>query len=220
MSSLKIYDISPLISERTGVFPGDTPFSRNVALQIKTGHPIDLSSISTTVHIGAHADAPSHYQLGGIGIAHRDLTRYFGRCLVLHASISGGERVAQRHLTGSHAHDIAPKVLVSTKSFPDPETWTSDFCSFDPELIEAWAKRGVQTIGIDTPSIDPETSKDLPSHKMVAHHDMSILEGLILDHVPEGFYTLIALPLKIENADASPVRAILIADQGQAFETE
>lgn len=79
----------------------------------------------------------------------------------------------------------------------------------DPALIELWAKAGVKLIGIDTPSIDPEDSKALESHQKVAQYDLAILEGLVLDQTFEGFYTLMALPMKLEGADAAPVRAIL-----------
>lgn len=212
----RLIDISPVVSERIGVFPGDTPFRRNVALDLEKGHNIGLSSIATTLHVGAHADAPIHYQKKGAGIEERDVRRYLGRCQVLHArGHHPGSRVGLQHVGG-----LAPnieRVLVKTESFPNPDRWNSDFCSFDPDLIEAWALNGVRLIGLDTPSIDPETSADLPSHHVVARFDMSILEGLVLRDVPEGVYTLIALPLKIERADASPVRAVLIDDAGVSF---
>lgn len=220
----KIFDITPLISSRLGVFPGDTSFQQNVLLDIAKGHNIGLSSITTTVHLGAHADAPNHYISGGGGIETRDLRRYLGKCLVLHAKAERGERISKAHLSSFADEFInegvdkgATRILIRTNSFPNPDQWNSDFNSYDPLLIEEWAQKGVKTIGIDTPSIDPESSKDLPSHAMVAKHDLSILEGLVLTDVAEGFYTLIALPLKIENADAAPVRAILIADDGRAF---
>jgi arylformamidase len=217
---MKIFDITPTISERIGVFPGDVQFSRSKSLEMEKGHNIGLSSITSTLHLGAHADAPNHYLLGGKGIAERELTRYFGKCLVLKASVPRGVRVSKMHL-GTEWQNTrawpASRILIATDSFPNPDEWNSDFCSYDPALIEEWANAGVQLIGIDTPSIDPETSKDLPSHQMVAKHDLSILEGLVLTNVPEGLYTLMALPLKIEGADAAPVRAVLIADEGKAF---
>jgi arylformamidase len=212
---VKIIDISPLISEATGVFPGDTPFRRNVALDFKQGHNLLLSSIQTTLHIGAHADAPNHYSPDGAGIDTRDLSRYLGHCLVLHAEVPRGERVSKSHFGERWRTTVrwpSARILVKTGSFPDPDQWNSDFCSFDPELIREWASAGVKLIGIDTPSIDPETSKALESHNVVAQSDLAILEGLILDHVPEGFYSLVALPLKLKGADAAPVRAVLLDD--------
>ena len=82
----------------------------------------------------------------------------------------------------------------------------------DPELVEHLHVQGVRLVGLDTPSIDPFRSKKLESHLAVARRDMGILEGVVLDHVPAGTYTLIALPLRLEGADASPVRAVLLRD--------
>ena len=76
--------------------------------------------------------------------------------------------------------------------------------------MENLASQGVVLVGIDTPSIDLSQDKLLESHQAVARNDMAILEGIVLDGVAPGNYTLIALPLKIEGADASPVRAVLL----------
>ena len=81
--------------------------------------------------------------------------------------------------------------------------------ALSPALVEELARQGVVLIGIDTPSVDPATSKELPSHQAIYRHDIAILEGVVLTSVNEGDYELIALPLKIKGADASPVRAIL-----------
>ena len=67
----------------------------------------------------------------------------------------------------------------------------------------------MRLVGIDTPSVDLFDSKDLPSHQACLRHDLAILEGIVLDFVPEGVYELIALPLKLAGFDASPVRAVL-----------
>lgn len=209
------FDISPTISERLNVFPGDVAYQREVSLDFKRGDHLLLSSIRTTLHLGAHADGPNHYSSDGQGIGSRDLTLYMGRCLVLHANVPQGDRVAREHLGAQWRNAEtwpASRILVRTASFPDPEKWNSDFCSLSPSLIEDWARGGVKLVGIDTPSIDPESSKELLSHRVVAAKGLAILEGLVLQEVPEGLYTLIALPLKIENGDAAPVRAILFQD--------
>jgi arylformamidase len=103
----------------------------------------------------------------------------------------------------------APRVLFRTGTFPDPRRWNNDFASLSPELVDALHERGVILVGIDTPSVDPFESKALAAHKALARHDMANLEGLVLDEVAEGQYELIALPLRLKNADASPVRAVL-----------
>ena len=77
--------------------------------------------------------------------------------------------------------------------------------------MERLADAGVQLIGIDTASIDPADSKRLASHQVIRRRGLRVLENLVLDDVPEGDYELIALPLKLSTADASPVRAVLRA---------
>jgi arylformamidase len=202
------YEISPVISARTAVFPGDQPFTLRVTMGFEQGDHLRLSSFITTPHVGAHADAPSHYHPQGSDMAQTPLEPYVGPCQVLQVHLPRGERIGIEHLAGRRIE--APRVLFRTDSFPDPERWNEDFNSLSPELIESLADQGVSLVGIDTPSVDPATSKDLPSHQALHRRRVRNLEGLVLTEVPEGLYTLIALPLRIEGGDGSPVRAILI----------
>ncbi len=203
----KIYDLTPKISPSLGVFPGDQGFERQVALSFKSGNHLELSSIKTTLHLGAHADAPSHYAAGGVSIAEREVLRYFGLCQVMRVSGLGPkQRVTPQHLQTSVQ---APRVLIDTQSFANPEQWDADFCAFSPELLNWLADRGVRLVGIDTPSVDPEDSKLLEAHQVLWARDFAVLEGLLLKDVPEGLYTLSALPLPIVDGEASPVRAVL-----------
>lgn len=203
----KIIDISPVISAKTAVFPGDTPFEADFLLKINKGHNIDLSTIKTTVHIGAHTDAPSHYHAQGVTMDQRKLHYYLGPAQVIEVNVQKGARIYPKDLT----RDVkAPRILFKTNSFPDPNHWNSDFNSLSAELIEELAHKKVILVGIDTPSVDPETDKVLESHTAIFKNDMAILEGIVLNHVSAGLYDLVCLPLKIEGADASPVRAILL----------
>lgn len=205
------FDISPTLSSRTAVFPGDIPFSRKVSMAFSEGHHLDLSSIQTTVHVGAHTDAPSHYSKKGVTIEHRTLDYYLGSCQVVECRVAKGSRITLRDVD---LNSITEKrVLFKTKSFPNPDQWINEFNSLSPELIFELSKKGVKLVGIDTPSVDPWDSKTLESHSQIFESDMAILEGIVLDQVPVGTYKLIALPLKIEGGDASPVRAILISNQ-------
>jgi arylformamidase len=201
-----IYDISPPISERIEVWPGDTPPVRNVLLDMKRGDNITLSSLRTTVHVGAHADAPSHYGRDGASIELRSLDFYLGPCQVMRVSAPPATRVSSGMLPRSVQ---APRLLIATDTFPDPNEFNTDFAAVDPDLVDALHGQGVILIGIDTPSVDLFDSKELPSHKRFLQNDMAILEGVVLRDVPEGLYELIALPLKLEGFDASPVRAVL-----------
>ncbi|MCA2961097.1 MAG: cyclase family protein [Silvanigrellales bacterium] len=209
MNDPKIIDISPRVSPRLGVFPGDVSFQQEVALNFVLGSNLMLSSIRSTVHIGAHADAPCHYVEGGADIASVSLQRYLGLCEVVSVNPPRGERVRPEHLPEGWWPQT-PRVLFHTGSFPQPENWNTDFCSLSPSLIASLAEKGVVLVGIDTPSIDPQNSKALESHAAVARAGLSILEGLVLSHVKPGLYTLVALPLALEGLDASPVRAVLL----------
>lgn len=204
---MKIFDLSPRIHPGLAVWPGDVPFSREVSVAMAEGGNLDLSAIHTTVHLGAHADAPSHFMLGGAGIAEVDLVPYLGPCQVMAVQLPRGERILPAHLK---APVTAPRLLFRTNSFPDPDRFNEDFNSLSPELIEHLHARGVILVGLDTPSVDPFESKALETHQALAHTGMRNLEGLALDGVPEGLYTLIALPLRLDGADASPVRAVLV----------
>ena len=202
-----LIDISPLIDATLTVWPGDTPFVHTVNLDMNAGANLTLSDIRTTVHVGAHADAPSHYVAGGADIAARPLDFYLGRCAVVQVAVERGQRVTPEHIAGKTIG--APRVLFRTGTFPDPRNWNDDFASLSPSLVDTLRERGVVLIGIDTPSVDPFDSKALEAHQAFARNDMAILEGLVLDGIADGEYELIALPLRLRGADASPVRAVL-----------
>jgi arylformamidase len=194
------------------VFPGDTPFSEEFLMSTDQGQHLTLSKITTTVHLGAHTDAPNHYAARSESIETRSLEFYLGKCQVIEVSIARGERIRVADLQDKKIQ--APRILFKTKSFPNPYHWNDDFNSLSAELVNYLHEKKVMTVGIDTPSIDPAPDKTLESHLAVHKNDMAILEGIVLDHVREGIYELIALPLKIEGADATPVRAILRTYEG------
>jgi arylformamidase len=205
----KIFDISPTIHEGIAVWPGDVKFEKNFSMQLSKGDNLDLGSIRTTLHLGAHADARSHYFAGGETVEAMYLDAYIGECQVIKVGTPYGERILPRHVPGKIK---APRILLRTDSYPHPDHFNTNFCSLSPELIEFLSKQGVQLIGIDTPSVDPFESKKLESHQALQKFSVVNLEGLVLDQVPDGLYFLSALPLKILGADASPVRAVLISE--------
>ncbi len=201
----KIWDISQPSRPDLPVWPGDTAFQHARTWQMEEGSPVNVSALTLSTHSGAHADAPLHYDPKGPDIASVSLEPYLGECLVVDARRAGAAiQVGDLpHLEG------VDRVLFRTfERFPH-DSWEDATTAIAPEVIEWLAVQGVKLVGIDTPSIDPQASKDMLAHKAVLKHDMRVLEGLVLDDVPEGRYELIALPLLIEKGDASPVRAIL-----------
>ena len=209
---MKYYEISPPISSALAVFPGDQAFARAVSMDFGRGDHLLLSAITSTLHIGAHADSSSHYHAKGTGVDQRPLEPFLGRCQVIRPQAKDlrGKRLQVSDF--SHVRIQAPRILVATGTHSDPTKWVDDFASFSPEVLNWLADQGVKLVGIDTPSVDPADSKALESHQVLFARDLCVLEGLILQQVPEGTYTLVALPLRIVDADASPVRAILLHD--------
>ncbi len=205
-----LYDISPAISAELAVWPQDTAASREVLLDMHRGDNITLSTLRATVHLGAHADAPSHYGEDAPSIEQRPLELYVGPCRVVRVEAARGTRVTLGMVDAAAGEPVrAERVLIATGTYPDPTRFNRDFAALVPELVDGLHQRGTRLIGVDTPSVDLFDSKDLPAHRRFLANDMAILETLVLRDVPPGEYELLALPLRLVGFDASPVRAVL-----------
>ncbi len=202
----KLWDISPLVHPDAPIFPGDEPYRLQWTARLSPQCPVNLSALTMSPHVGAHADAPLHYANEAADIASVDLDVYLGPCRVIHA-IGCGPLIRVEHV--AHAAEGLPaRVLVRTCERADT-AWREDFTAYAPETVAWLAARGVRLIGLDTPSVDPATSKSLDSHQQLLRANLRVLENLVLDEVPAGDYELLALPLKLAGACASPVRAVL-----------
>ncbi len=202
----RLWDISPVIAPDAPIFPGDEPYRLSWTARLSPGCPVNLSAVTMSPHVGAHADAPLHYAHDAPSIDLVDLHAYLGPCRVIHA-IGAAPLITVDHLRHAEA-GLPPRVLVRCCERADT-TWNPQFTAYAPEALQWLAERGVKLVGLDTPSVDPADSKSLDSHQQLHRLDLRVLENLVLDDVPEGDYELIALPLKLQGACASPVRAIL-----------
>ncbi len=199
------WDITQKLRPGLPVWPGDTAFQQTGTWQMAEGSPVNVSALTLSTHSGAHADAPLHYAQGAPDIASIDLAPYLGECVVVDARGCGAM------VKPNDVSDLggAKRVLFRTyEQFPH-DGWDEDHTAIAPATIAKRADAGVTLIGMDGPSLDPQSSKTMDAHKAVLAADMRVLEGLVLDAVPAGRYELIALPLPIVGGDASPVRAIL-----------
>ena len=183
-----LIDISPPIGPSLAVWPGDSPVTREVLLELARGDSVTLSTLRATVHLGAHADAPSHYGIDAPDIAARPLDVYLGPCEVIRVEVERGHLVVPGML---QAAPRAPRVLFATGTYPDPARFSEDFAALSPELVDHLHAAGVRLVGLDTPSVDPFASKRLEAHRRFLANDMAILEGLVLEGVQEGMYELI-----------------------------
>jgi len=195
------------VDTQSPVFPGDTPYTQQWAATLTDACPVNVSAITLSPHVGAHADAPLHYDPQGVAVGALDLLPFLGRCRVIHA-LDAGPLITIDHL--QHAlNDVPERLLVRTyRQFPH-QHFDTQLTAFDPACVQHLADLGVRLIGTDSASIDPADSKQLPSHQVIRQRGLRVLENLLLDDVPEGDYELIALPLKLMSADAGPVRAVL-----------
>lgn len=202
-----LIDISPALRVGMGVFPGDAAFAVNQTFTIGPDCPVNVASFAMSTHCGAHVDAPLHYDASGASIDVLDLAEFIGPARVIEAR--GNGPLCSFDEVAAALDGAPPRLLFKLMDRGDRMTWPTGFRALAPEAVEQFALRGTRLIGVDVPSVDPETSKSLPSHMACRRHDVRIIENLVLAEVAAGDYELIALPLKLRGLDAAPVRAVL-----------
>jgi len=202
-----IIDISQPLSAGMAGFPGDVVYEESRTFVIGPGCPVNVARIAMSTHCGSHADAPLHYDAAGAAIGGLELEPFIGPCRVIDAraatSLCLPEQIA------GQLDAVPPRVLLRLAERSDPHVWPAGFRALSSDVIGFLAAKGVRLVGIDTPSVDPEISKELPAHMAAKRAGMRILENLVLAHVAPGDYELIALPVNFANLDAAPVRAVL-----------
>ncbi len=207
MNLSRILDISQPVSERTAVWPGDQPCRINWTLARTSGDAVNVAALTLSAHSGTHTDGPFHCDESGARPAALDLTAYLGPARVLDAR---GRRVLDVDLIEGVDLEEAERLLFRTRERTDTTTFPQVFAPLAPALARQLGEAGIRLVGTDAPSVDPFDSKTMDVHRILAELDVAILENLMLDAVTPGQYTLIALPLKLVEADSSPVRAVLL----------
>lgn len=196
-------DISRPLHPQIPVWPGDRPFK----LEQRRETGFVLSSFSTTCHVGTHLDAPLHFDETAVGVEGVSLARCVGPAEVVRTQISSGALMPQDLPDGWTPS--TSRVLIRTNSYPLDGTIEDGFAGLSADLVHWFADRGVELLGIDTPSVDIYKSGDHPAHHALLDRGLTWIEGLWLDAAEPGTYLLIALPILLEGAEAAPVRAIL-----------
>ena len=207
---MKIYDITAEISEHLPAYANgiERPAITTLA-QLDKGDTCNLTRISVSAHTGTHADMPLHFISGGAACDEIPLEHFYGPAKVMRIAVESHVRKADLEPLDIRAGDI---ILLDTgqSAYMRCGKFKHDFLAFTLEAAEYLVEKKIKTIGIDYLSIDPYDSADYAVHKALLGNGIAILEGLVLENVPEGMYTLSALPLKIPNGDGSPVRAVLV----------
>lgn len=204
---MALYDISPSIRPGIPVWPGDTAYAEARTWQLDARCPVNVARFTMSTHTGSHADAPLHYDASGEPAGRVALEPYLGACRLV--ELAGVKPLVCPEHVERHLEAAPERLLLRTYRAAPVDVWDADFTAVAPETIALCAARGIRLIGIDTPSLDPQDSKTMAAHHAVRRARMAILEGLVLDGIPAGDYELIALPLKLANLDAAPVRAVL-----------
>ena len=202
----RILDISPVIGPGVGVWPGDTPLTWEWAGRRSRGDVANVGRLGLSPHTGAHVDAPLHLADDGADAAALPLEVFWGPARVV--EWPGGRAIDAAALAGRRWEGVV-RALFRTRGAGEPLAYRAGYPALTPDGAAYLAGRGVRLVGVDTPSVDPFESPDLPAHRALLGAGVAILECLELGAVSPGDYEMVALPLRLAGADATPVRAAL-----------
>jgi arylformamidase len=203
---MPLFDITRPVRAGIPVWPGDEAYRVDWTLRRGEGASVNLSALRLSAHTGSHADAPFHTSDEGARMGAVPLDAYLGPAIVVDAR---GWATVSADRIGPLLAEGPERILFFTGCWRDPDVFPRHFPAIEPEAARRLAAAGVRLVGTDAPSIDPFDSQDLPTHRIFREAGIANLETLLLDGVPPGRYELIALPLRLEEACASPVRAVL-----------
>jgi arylformamidase len=207
---MKIHDISKPVGPGIPVWPGDTAYDFDFVARIEDGASVNVGRVVMSVHTGSHCDAPLHFEDGAADAASVPLERYVGPCVV--ADVRPSSRgILPSDLPEGLGEAVRETGRVLLRTYGDrPASFDEHMAHATVELADWLAEHGARLLGLDTDSMDAFESKDLPAHHRLTRASIAILEGIDLSRVAPGRYELVALPLRLVGADASPVRAVLL----------
>jgi arylformamidase len=205
---MRIHDISRPLGRRTPVWPGDQPVELSWTMRREQGGSANVAALLASVHAGTHADGFLHVEDDGETAGHMPLDAYLGRCTVV--DVTGRGQVVEEDDVAHLDLRAAERLLFRTESGVDGERFPERVVPLSPGLARRIVEAGVRLVGTDAPSVDPLESDALEVHRALAAGRVAILENLALGEVMAGEYLLVALPLRLVEADSSPVRAVLL----------
>ncbi len=201
---MKFFDISRPLSGKMLVYPGD----RTPVFQQSDNGKYRITDLCLSSHTGTHIDAPSHYLSAGDTIDTLPFGHLIGRCRVLAVGRPGEAGISGADLAGRL--EGVERLLLKTW-YSGEQSFIEDYPSLSLDAARCITQRGIQCIGIDSPSIE-SFDCDGSVHRWLLGHGCFIIELLDLSGVPEGDYTMAALPLRLEGCDGSPARVVLMGE--------
>jgi arylformamidase len=207
----EIIDLSPTISPALPVWPGDPIVRLSRVASLESGDAFTLTELAMSAHTGVHVDAPAHYVRGGAGVDALALDILIGPALVADAgdakAITAGVLETLRIPMGIQR--LLLRTRNSVRGLMASSRFHTDFVAVTADGAEWLVTRGVRLVGVDYYSVAPYDAL-APTHQILLRAGVVIVEGLDLTAVTPGLYTFICLPLKLQNADGAPARAILL----------
>jgi len=189
----------------------DSP-SRKFLSHTYRGDPSTVSQWTLSAHTGTHADARMHFIPGSWTMESLKLSRCVGPCRVVDLTHVEGH-VTRADLEAAEVAGAA-RLLLKTRNSQDGllerDGFVEDYVATEREAAEYLVEIGVETVGVDYLSVEPFEDKEFNTHHTLLGADVIIIEGLVLAGVEPGEYFLACLPLKLEDSDGSPARAILV----------
>lgn len=211
---MDIIDISLTIRSGMVVWPGDPQVKLERVSKIEEGEHANVSRLEMSVHTGTHLDAPHHFVHGANTIEKLPLDVLVGPAQVVHLP-DEVDLITARVIKNAGIKDRTTRVLFKTRNsaywLKPIQTFEKDFVAVSPDGAEALVSMGIRLVGIDYLSIAP-FNDGVPTHQILLKNEVVVLEGVNLNGVPAGIYTLICLPPKLGGSDGSPARAILLKE--------
>jgi arylformamidase len=206
----EVYDISAPLNT-VPAYPGDRPYFREWMARLDEGDGHCLSALALSSHAGTHLDFPSHLLKRGKSQEQYSLKRFIIPAEVIF--IPGDGPIQQSSLQNckiDKGQALLFKTGNSKKRLLHQTAFSEKFVHISSDAAALCAAWKVGLVGIDYLSVDKYGDDSLPVHRTLLENDILILEGIDLADVPSGRYYLICLPLSINGAEATPVRAVLV----------
>lgn len=186
-------------------FPGDTRFQYNLDATLDA-NGANVGQVQFSLHIGTHVDAPYHYDAFGKSIDALPLELFIGEVIIVDAT--NVDEIDEALVAQLPLQNVT-RVFFKTRNDMSIYRFDADYKIVTAAAIEVLKEKGVQLIGVDTPSVDAVDNEALTAHHACREAQMIIIENLYLKDTEAGNYEFIGLPLAIQGGDASPIRAVI-----------
>lgn len=214
---MRVIDLTHTIAESMPVYPGtEGPVLAPGSSYEKDGFRETVLTFFS--HTGTHMDAPNHLFSHRPTLDTLPAEQFVGSALVVDCTgVGEGELITMERLAPyGEAARVAEFLIFHTgwSRFWGKESYFGNYPCLDFSVIDYLIETGKKGVGLDTIGIDPIADTNLTRHRMLfTHTTMVVIENLTnLESLGSELFTFMALPMKFQNSDGAPVRAIGILD--------